>query len=220
MPVTRMATAALIREQLNKAKRYLDDQNKAKQEEDYDEPEYDAKCEALIPVLKRKIKAFFHVHRADDIFTAIRIAKEFDLDYVLVHATEGYMVADLLAEEHSPIIGGPFLCDRSKPELKSLTPHARGILAQQGLNSAICTEHPVIPIQYLPLCASIAKEEGLERYAALEAITILPAKICGIDDKVGSIRKGKQADFCVFSRDPLGVCARPDMVFIDGKQVV
>lgn len=220
MPVTRMATAALIREQLNKAKRYLDDQNKAKQEEDYDEPEYDAKCEALIPVLKRKIKAFFHVHRADDIFTAIRIAKEFDLDYVLVHATEGYMVADLLAEEHSPIIGGPFLCDRSKPELKSLTPQAPGILAQYGLKSAICTDHPVIPIQYLPLCASIAKEEGLERYAALEAITILPAKICGIDDKVGSIRKGKQADFCVFSRDPLGVCARPDMVFIDGKQVV
>lgn len=219
-PVTRMATAALIREQLNKAKRYLADKERSVQEEDYDEPEYDAKCEAMIPVLQGKLKAFFHAHRADDVFTAVRIAKEFHLDYVLIHATEGYTVADLLAEEQAAIIGGPFLCDRSKPELKSLTPKAPGILAEYGLKTAVCTDHPVIPIQYLPLCASIAKEEGLERQAALEAITIVPAKLCGIDDKVGSIRRGKQADLCIFSRDPLGVCARPDIVIIDGKRVV
>lgn len=126
---------------------------------------------------------------------AIRIAKEFQLDYVLIHATEGHTIADILAEEKVSIIGGPFLCDRSKPELKGLTPEAPAILAKCGLKTAICTDHPVIPIQYLPLCASIAKEEGLDRQAALEAITIIPAKLCGIDDKVGSVRKGKQATF-------------------------
>ncbi|MFZ2539392.1 MAG: amidohydrolase, partial [Oscillospiraceae bacterium] len=116
-PVTRMAIAALIREQLKKAKRYMEDWANYLEDEDFDEPEYDIKCEALVPVLKREIKAFFHAHRADDIFTAIRIAKEFNLDYVLIHATEGYKIADTLKFENAQIIAGPIICDRSKPEL-------------------------------------------------------------------------------------------------------
>lgn len=219
MPVTRMATAALIREQLMKAKRYLEEVEEAREDDEKDSPEYDAKCEALLPVLRREIKAFFHAHRSDDVFTAMRIAKEFDLDLVLVHATEGYAVADILAEENAAIIGGPIICDRSKPELKSLTPKSPGLLAKEGLQTAICTDHPVIPIQYLPLSAAVAHAEGLDRMAALEAITITPARLCGIEHMVGSLAPGKHADFCLFRGDPLGVCVRPEAVYVNGKKV-
>ncbi len=158
-PITRMAVAALIREQLQKAKEYQKAKRKAKREND-DPPEYDAKCEALLPVLKGKCKAFFHCHRADDIFTAIRIAKEFSLDLVLVHATEGYLVADLLQQEQAKIIAGPVLCDRSKPEMGKASIENPAKLWQAGLPCAICTDHPVIPIQYLPLTAGIAIRGG------------------------------------------------------------
>ncbi len=220
-PVTRMATAALIREQLAKAKRYMEDKRLAEEDhENYDEPEYDAKCEALLPVLAGKMKAVFHAHRADDIFTAIRLAKEFQLDYILVHCTEGYRIADLLREEHAKVIAGPILCDRSKPELSSLDPKGPGILWNAGVPCAICTDHPVIPIQYLPLCAAIAEAEGLGYREALEAITILPARLFGLDDRIGSLKVGKQADVALYDTDPLGVCARPKQVWLDGKKVI
>ena len=219
MPVTRMATAALIREQLSKAKRYQKDKELAATEEDYDEPEYDIKCEALLPLLKGEQKAFFHAHRTDDMFTAIRLAKEFKLDYVLVHGTEGYQVADLLQEENAPVIAGPIICDRSKPELRGLTPQNAGELAKNGLLVAICTDHPVIPIQYLPLSAGIAVAAGMEYEEALRAITINPAKICGLDDVVGSLKPGKCADLAVFEGDPLSVYSSPCMVVIDGNVV-
>ncbi len=219
-PVTRMATAALIREQLAKAKRYLNDKRLAEQNsEDYDEPEYDIKCEALLPVLNRDMKAIFHAHRADDIFTAIRLSKEFDLDYVLVHCTEGHLIADVLRAEQAKVVTGPFLCDRSKPELSGLNPKNSAILWNAGVENAICTDHPVTPIQYLPLCAAIAEAEGLSYRHALESITIVPAKIFGLQDRVGSIKPGKQADLLLFDTDPLAVCARPKLVLIDGKRV-
>ncbi len=219
-PVTRMATAALIREQLAKAKRYLNDKRLAEQNsEDYDEPEYDIKCEALLPVLNRDMKAIFHAHRADDIFTAIRLSKEFDLDYVLVHCTEGHLIADVLQAEQAKVVTGPFLCDRSKPELSGLNPKNSAILWNAGVENAICTDHPVTPIQYLPLCAAIAEAEGLSYRHALESITIVPAKIFGLQDRVGSIKPGKQADLLLFDTDPLAVCARPKLVLIDGKRV-
>lgn len=219
-PVTRMATAALIREQLSKAQRYLNDKRLAEQNsEDYDEPEYDMKCEALLPVLNREMKAIFHAHRADDIFTAIRIAKEFNLDYILVHCTEGYRIAKLLKEENAKVITGPLLCDRSKPELTGLDPKNPAVLWGAGVENAICTDHPVTPIQYLPLCAAIAEAEGLSYRHALEAITIVPARLFGLDDRIGSLKPGKQADILLFDVDPLGVCARPNLVLIDGRKV-
>ena len=219
-PVTRMATAALIREQLSKAQRYLNDKRLAEQNsEDYDEPEYDMKCEALLPVLNREMKAIFHAHRADDIFTAIRIAKEFNLDYILVHCTEGHRIAKLLKEENAKVITGPLLCDRSKPELTGLDPKNPAVLWGAGVENAICTDHPVTPIQYLPLCAAIAEAEGLSYRHALEAITIVPARLFGLDDRIGSLKPGKQADILLFDVDPLGVCARPNLVLIDGRKV-
>ncbi|HIS69699.1 MAG TPA: amidohydrolase [Candidatus Gallacutalibacter stercoravium] len=223
MPVTRMATAALIREQLQKAKRYLLDKEKAEhapEDEEVDLPEYDAKCEALLPVLRKEIPAHFHAHRADDIFTAIRIAKEFDIHYVIVHGTEGHLIADELAQEGAGVLTGPFLCDRSKPELHNLTPANPGSLAKAGVCTAIITDHPVIPLQYLPVCAALAVREGMDPQEALRAITINPARICGIDHRVGSLRPGKDADFSVFDEDPLQLPAKPWMVVCNGNRVI
>lgn len=220
MPSTRMATAALIREQLCKAARYLEDQKKAEENtEDYDPPEYDAKCEALLPVMKKEIPAHFHAHRADDIFTAIRLAKEFDLNYVIVHGTEGHLIAQELKREGAPVLCGPFLTDRSKPELRELTPATAGVLSAAGVSTAIITDHPVIPLQYLPVCAALAVREGMDPEQALRAITIEPARICGIDRRVGSIALKKDADFVVFDGEPLQLAAKPKMVFCCGKRV-
>ncbi len=218
-PETRMATAAIIREQLYKAKKYLEDQENAQQDEELDEPDYDIKCEALLPLLRREVKAHFHAHRADDIFTAIRIAKEFGLDYVLIHCTEGHLIAEDIKEEGASAVVGPVICERSKPELKNLTPKTAGILHRHGVEFAICTDHPVIPIQYLPLCAGIAVRDGLPYEEALRAITINPARICGIDNRVGSIMPGKDADMLVFDADPLSVYSRPNLVVVGGKRV-
>ncbi len=215
-PVTRMATAALIREQLQKTMRYMEDMQRAQEDEDLDEPEYDMKCEALIPVLKRQIKAFFHAHRADDIFTAIRLSEEFNLDYVLVHATEAYKVAQQLKPIKPNIITGPIICDRSKPELKGHTPKNTAELSSVGIETAICTDHPVIPIQYLALSAAVCAKEGLGATKALEAITINAAKITGIDNRVGSIKIGKDADIIIFNDSPLDVMSSPTHVIIDG----
>ncbi len=218
-PTTRMGTAALIREQLRKAKRYSKDLKKAKKDPEVDPPEYDIKCEALLPVVRRKIKAFFHAHRADDIFTAIRIAKEFHLDYVIVHGTEGHLIADLLREEEAKVITGPILCDRSKPELRNLTIQNPAVLSAHGIKAAICTDHPVIPIQYLPLSGGLAVKGGLPYEEALRMLTILPAQICGIDHRVGSIQEGKDADLVLYSDDPLNIYSSPDYVLIDGKLI-
>lgn len=221
-PVTRMATAALIREQLEKAKRYADDLDSAMQDEDLDEPDYDAKCEALIPLLNGEMKAFFHAHRADDIFTAIRLSKEYKLDSVLVHATEGYLIADCLKEDGYDVITGPLIGDRSKPELKNSTPKNPGILNRQGVALAICTDHPELPIQYLPLSCGIAVREGLDWKEALRSITLYPARICGIEDRVGSIAVGKDADFVLYPNgtDPFSVYAKPHQVWVNGNLVV
>lgn len=219
-PVTRMATAALIREQLNKAKRYLRQMEEAAADEDLEEPDYDAKCEALLPVLKGELPAHFHAHRCDDIFTAVRLAKEFHLRYTIVHGTQGHLAADRLQAEGIQVLAGPILCDRSKPELRDLTPANPGVLSGAGVETAIITDHPVIPIQYLPLCAGLAVREGMEREAALRAITIVPARICGIADRVGSIAAGKDADLVVFEEDPLSLSAKPRLVIVNGKVVV
>lgn len=219
-PITRLAIASLIRETLQKAKNYMKDIEKSERDQDFEKPEYDIKLEALIPVLKREIKAFFHAHRADDIFTAIRIAEEFNLDYVLIHCTEGHLITEELLEVKANVVTGPILCDRSKPELKNLTPSNPAKLNDKNIEFAICTDHPVIPIQYLALNAGIAVKEGLDYNEALKSITIKPAIINGIDHRVGSIKSGKDADFVVFDNDPLSVYSKPIYVFVNGKQVL
>lgn len=219
-PITRMGTAALIREELTKAKRYLKALNQSKKDDEVDPPEYDAKSEALLPVLQRKTKAFFHAHRADDIFTAIRISREFKLDYVIVHATEGHKVADILAQEKAKVIAGPIICDRSKPELRNLNTRNAAVLHEAGVTAAICTDHPVIPIQYLGMSAAICVRNGLPYEEALKMLTIIPAKICGIEKRVGSIRVGKDADFVIVSDDILNVYTQPDYVIMNGRIVV
>ena len=222
-PVTRMATAAIIREQLFKARRYLDDmidyESSVGTDDEGDRPEYDAKCEALMPLLKHEIPAHFHAHRADDIFTAIRLAKEFDIDYVIIHATEGHLIADELLEDNARTIVGPIISERCKPELRNHTIETAGVLNKAGVPMCICTDHPVVPEQYLPLSAGLAVRGGLDRNEALKAITIYPAVITGIADRVGSIEAGKDADIVIFSGDPLSVCDTPDMVIVNGTVI-
>lgn len=220
-PMTRMATAALIREQLLKTKRYIADwdgyrANLGTEDED-SMPDFDMKCEALVPLLERKIKAHFHCHRADDIFTAIRIAKEFNLDYVLVHATDGSLITEELAEENAKCIIGPIIADRSKPELKNQTIENGAKLHSAGISFAICTDHPENPIQYLPLAAGVAMKGGLDEKTALEAITLTAAKIVGIDERVGSLEVGKDADIVALDGNFYDVLSKAKFVMVDGK---
>lgn len=217
-PITRMATASVIREGLAKAKRYLADLDAYENDsENHDAPEYDIKCEALIPVLRREIPAHFHCHRADDMFTAIRISKEFNINPVLIHATEGHLVADILGKEDVCAVSGPVICDRCKPEMKGLDIKNTASLIKNGVKTSICTDHPVIPIQYLPASAAMAVKGGLDFNSALEAITINAAEIVGIADVTGSVRVGKDADLQLYSSNPLELLSEPEMVMINGE---
>ncbi|MCI8622224.1 MAG: amidohydrolase [Provencibacterium sp.] len=218
-PITRMATAALIREQLYKAKRYLRDLERAAEDEDSDEPEYDAKCEALLPLLRGEIPAQMHAHRADDIFTALRIAEEFGFQAVIVHGTGGHEVAGRLAEKGARIITGPVLGTRCKPELRAMDLAGTGKLHRAGIPVAVCTDHPEVPIQMLALSAGLLCENGLDRRTAIEAITLSAARLCGIDSRVGSLEPGKDADILFFDRDPLALGAKPLAVMVEGRFV-
>ena len=218
-PSTRMATAAIIREQLKKAQRYQRDILAAEEDEETDEPEIDVKSEALAEVVEGNIQSHFHAHRSDDIFTAIRLAKEFDLDLVLVHCTEGYLNAEKLAEEKARAIVGPLICTRTKPELSNERDENAAILKKAGVEVAICTDHPEVPIQYLPLSAGIAVRAGMDHDDAVRAITSVPAKILGLSDKIGSIAPGTDADIAVFKGDPLSVYETPLWVIAGGKIV-
>ena len=177
------------------------------------------KHEALIPLLKGELTAHFHCHRADDIFTAIRIAKEFGLDYTLIHCSEGYMIADELAEENASAVVGPIMCDPCKPELANVTPKNAGILAAHGVKTSICTDHAETPIEYLPITVGIAIKHGLPFDKALEAVTINAAETAGIDDLAGSIEKGKRADLVLFEGNPFEVMSSPKLVVCGGKTV-
>lgn len=222
-PITRMAIAALIREGLAKARRYMHDMDSYYSDsENYDPPEYDIKCESLMPLLQRKKKAFFHCHRADDIFTAMRIAKEFSLDAVIIHATEGYKIADILAEEDIPVICGPVICDRCKPEMNGLELNNAAVMQKNGVKLSICTDHPVIPIQYLPLSAQASVKGGMNHEDALKALTVNAAEILGISELTGSISVGKQADLQLYGsgENPLDLLTEPVLVIIDGKIAV
>ncbi len=218
-PQTRMATAAIIREQLYKAQQYRQMKLDAQNDDEIDEPDYDPKCEALLPLLEQKIPAHIHCHRLDDIGTAIRLAKEFSLKLVLIHCTEGYLRPQLVQASGASAVLGPLLTDRSKPELKNASPASAGVLAQNGVLCAICTDHPCVPIEHLPLSALYAHKNGLEYYEALKAITINPAKICGVGDTLGSLEEGKLADILLFEGEPLTAFLKPTAVWMAGERV-
>ena len=216
-PVTRMATAALIRENLRKAQEYHERKRKAFENEEDELPDFDAKLEALEPLIEGKLPAHIHAHRADDIFTALRICKEFGVKPILIHGTEGHLVADLLAGEGVPVVSGPYMTDRSKPELQNLTEAAPGLLVRAGVPVAITTDHPEIPVKFLRLAAGVAVQAGMEEMDALRAITIEAARIAGLDRRIGSLAPGKDADLVVLSKTPFDFCSRVQAVVCAGQ---
>ncbi len=219
-PVTRMGTMAMIRELFIKSREYMEKLDAYNENsEENEKPEFDMKLEAMIPVLKREIPVKIHAHRADDICSAIRIGREFDVDVTLEHCSDGDAVAAVLEREKLPIMLGPTLSDRSKPELRNLTFDTYKNLSDRGLDVAIITDHPEITVENLPLCAAMAVKHGMDETKALEAVTITAAKNCRIADRVGSIEAGKDADIAVFTDLPTRFDAVCAMTFIDGKQV-
>lgn len=218
-PSTRMATASILREALFKAKEYME-KKEAAAGDLAKTPAFDLKWESLIPVLRKEIPLKAHAHRADDIMTAIRITEEFGLRITLDHCTEGHLIADIIAAKGLPAIVGPSFSDRSKVELRNLTFETPAILSKAGVKIAIMTDSPVIPSQYLPLCAKLAVRNGLEPEEALKAITINPAEIVGLANRVGSLEVGKDADLVVFDRHPLAFEAEVERVFVNGNEVV
>ena len=219
-PATRMAIAAILRKALAGALDYAKKIENAK-DDPSKMPERDLGKEALLPVIRRELPLKIHCHRADDILTAIRIAKEFNVRFTLDHCTEGYLIPDLLKEAieetGAGIIIGPLLTDRSKIELRNVSFSAPKALYDAGIDFAMMTDHPVIPEQYLPVCAALAVREGLPEDAALRSITINAARITGIDDRVGSLEVGKDADIAVFSGHPLDFRSRCVLCTVDGQ---
>ena len=229
-PATRMGNAALLRAALVDAQNYRDKWGKYETElavfhqkafegdDDVKEPKApgrDLKMEALVKVLNRELKARVHAHRADDMLTAIRIAEEFHLDLTLEHATEGYKIAKLLAEKGIPVTVGPILFSRAKLELREMTPKNPGILAKAGVKVAIQTDEGSA-VKYLAINAALAVREGMPEDEALKAITINAAEIIGVEDRIGSLEVGKDADIVVFSGHPFDYRTLPELVMVNG----
>ena len=213
-PMTRMGTAALLRELLFKASRYLADKEAGKN------PNFDMKLEAMIPVLKGEIPLKAHAHRADDILTSIRIAKEFGVKITLDHCTDGSLIADELAEEGLCAFVGPTLGNKSKIELMNKSFTTPATLHAAGVPVSIITDAPVIPLQYLPMCAGLAVNAGLDPEEGWKAITINPARATGIGDRVGSLEPGKDGDVVIWTADPMTTLGGEAWVtIVDGKIV-
>lgn len=210
MPVSRMATAALIREALWDARHYL-----AKQ--DSKDFNYNLGMEAIAKVLRKEMPLRAHAHRADDIVSAIRIAREFDVELIIEHGTEAYLVADMLAAEKVPVVLGPTLSTRSKLELKDKTMETPAILYQHGVAFAMMSDHPVTPSCFLSVYAGLATRYGLPVHHALKMVTCDAARILGLADRIGSLAPGMDADLVVWSDHPLMLSARPEIVMVDGR---
>lgn len=211
-PATRMAIAGMLRNELVNARQYLSDYEK-------NNTPYSLHYEAWRPVFEKKIPLKAHVHRVDDIFTAIRIAKEFNLRMTLDHCSEGHLIAEELARENYPAIVGPDFTTRNKIEVQNVAFKTAGILANAGVMVAITTDHPVSLIQSLPLCVGLSVKQGLPLEDGYRAMTINAAKICGTDDRVGTIEIGKDADIAIFDGNPMETFTRTLMTIIDGKVV-
>ena len=213
-PITRMATAALLRELLFKTRNYVQAKEAGK------EPNFDMKLEAMIPVIKKEIPLKAHAHRADDIFTAIRIAKEFDVNLTLDHCTDGELIKDQLAAEGYSAFVGPTLGGKSKIELANKSFTTPGALHKAGVPISIITDAPVIPLEYLPMCAGLAVRAGLDYEQGWRAVTINPANQTGIGDRVGSLEVGKDGDVVIWQDDPLTVVGtQAYTTVINGKVV-
>ncbi len=212
-PMTRMATSAILRDTLTKAQRYMAKKDKG-------EDVYDAQMEALLPLLRREIPAHFHAHRSDDILSAMRIAKEFNLRYTIVHATKSFDIIPYMKEAGVIPIIGPSCGPNGKPETVGGSFRTTGLLYAAGIEVAITTDHDVTPLWLLPCFAAMNVREGLPEDAAFRGITINAAKAAGVDDRVGSIRVGKDADIVVFNGHPFHWLTRASAVFIDGKRVL
>ncbi|MBR1692717.1 MAG: amidohydrolase [Lachnospiraceae bacterium] len=213
MPGTRMAIAGMLRQELHKAQQYAAAKNSGQN------PEENFKLESYLPVIRGEIPLKAHAHRADDILTAIRIAKEFGVKMTLDHCTEGHLIADEVAASGFPVILGPHLSSRSKLEIQNLSFKTAGVMERAGVLFAIMSDHPVTLIRYLPLYAGLAVKQGLSMEGGLKALTIHAAKICGADDRIGSIREGKDADLAVFTDNPMFTLTKTMYTVIDGKVV-
>lgn len=212
-PASRMAIAGMLREELYQACCYRD-----KKEQGLVSPgEKSFRMVSWLPVLRREIPLKAHVHRADDILTAIRIAREFGVRMTLDHCTEGHLIADEIAGSGFPAIVGPDLTSRSKIEIKNMSFKTAGVLERAGVKTAIMTDHPVSLIQYLPICAGLSVKYGMSSEGALRAITIHAARICGVENRVGSLEPGKDADIAVFSGNPMEVFTRTRYTIVDGE---
>ncbi|MBR2739361.1 MAG: amidohydrolase [Oscillospiraceae bacterium] len=214
----RMSTASVIRGMLFKAKEYLA-KKEAAGDDIFKKPAFDFKCEAMIPVLKKEIPLKIHAHQANDILTAIRLAKEFDVNLTIEHVTEGHLIADKLENCPYPLAVGPTLTHASKFELQNKSWVTPGILANKGCMVSIVTDSPVIPQEYLPLCAGLAVKAGMDPFDALKAITINPARQLGISDRVGSLEPGKDADIVLADGDPMVSSSVIKRVLINGETV-
>jgi imidazolonepropionase-like amidohydrolase len=220
-PSTRLGVAAVIRGAFVEAANYLRKQEaeQAKLENERKPVDRDLKLEALGMVLRREIPWRQHCHRADDIATAMRIADEFGYELVIDHGTEAHLVADLLAAKDIPVIIGPLFTTRSKVELRNRSLANPGKLAAAGVTIAITTDHPVVPINFLVHQASLSVKHGLDPEIALQALTINPARIIGVADRLGSLEPGKDADIVIWSGDPLDVMNRVERAFLDGREI-
>lgn len=213
-----MSTASILREMLFKAREYMM-KKEAAGDDIFKRPAFDMKMEALIPVLKREIPLKAHAHAAVDILTAVRIAKEFDVKLTLEHVTEGHLIVDELVKINVPLAVGPTLTNATKFELRNKSWTTPGVLAAAGCQVSIITDSPVIPQEYLPICAGMAVKAGMDPFKALQAITINPAKHAGIADRVGSLEVGKDADIVITDGCPFEVSTTVECVLIDGKVV-
>lgn len=216
-PSTRMAIAAMLRRELTEATDYLHRKEEAAQSGEYFQQDFTKEC--WIPVLQKQIPLKAHVHRVDDIFTAIRIAKEFDLRMTLDHCSEGHLIAEELAAEGYPAIVGPDLASRNKIEVQNMSFKTAGVLNKAGVMTALTTDHPVSLIQSLPLCAGMAVKRGLPLEEGFKAITLYPAIICGVEERMGSLEVGKDADIAIFDGNPMEVFTRTLYTIINGEIV-
>lgn len=214
-PSSRMTIAAMLREELFNAKLYKNQKELAMQKGEDFVPDF--KKEFWIPVLEKQIPLKAHVHRTDDILTAIRIAKEFGVEVTLDHCTEGHLIAGEIKTSGFAAIVGPDMTCRNKIETQNADFKTAGVLAKNGVKVAITTDHPVTLIQYLPICAGLAAKKGLGVEEGLKAITINPAEICGVSNRVGSIEVGKDADIAIFSANPMEIFTYTVYTIIDGE---
>ena len=219
-PYTRMGVASLLRQLLAKTKKYAED-IAAAEKDSAKTRLFDPQLEAMLPVIRKEIPLKAHAHKAYDILTALRIAREFDVNITLDHVTEGHLIVEELKRAGKPLLVGPSLGSKTKIELAEKSFATPGILYNAGMEICIITDAPVIPLYYLPLCAGLAIREGLPEDAAWRAITINPAKVAGIDARVGSLEPGKDADIAVFRGNPLrDIQAKAQQVFVGGEPVL